>query len=163
MTAAVASYDPPELQSQGLGLYLAPEPEPPPQSPRPTRTSTAELKTRAELTARLLATGRRKGEVKRMLKQRFGVSARACERYLSAARNLLIAWTGKSREDHFVDAFAFYWSVISDPDPAVTLRTRMQARRQLDRLLGLEPPRPRTGWYPRRWPRRRRARPAEGV
>jgi hypothetical protein len=100
---------------------------------RPTR---ADQEERCAFTAFLLSRYARKGEIKSLLKARFGVSARTCERLLARARELLLEGTGASPEEHRLRAFSFYVSVIRDP--ASTLRERMLAQKRIDKLLGLE-------------------------
>lgn len=102
----------------------------------------AELEERIEFTAKLLAARYFKGDIKRALVARYSVDARTCERYLSRARELLIEWSGKSKDEHRNDALAFYESIIrSDASPA----DRMTAQGRIDKLLGLEAPQQHSG------------------
>jgi hypothetical protein len=101
--------------------------------------SDRELKERVEGAARLLSSGRRKGEVKALLKARYGVSARTCEAYITAARKRLMEERGTNREEQRMLSFAFWVEVIRDP--ASSVRDMMFARHNLDILLGLVPKR----------------------
>jgi hypothetical protein len=100
---------------------------------KPTR---AEQEERATFTAFLLSRYAHKGEIKRLLQARFGVSARSCERYLARARELLLAGSGAPLEEHRLQSYNFYVSVIRDPQ--ATLREKLIAQKRLDKLLGLE-------------------------
>jgi hypothetical protein len=99
---------------------------------KPTRE---EEKERIEFTASLLSSGNRKGEIKRQLKARYGVSARTCERYLSRARPLVRASLGVSLEEVRLQSYSFWSSIIRDS--TAPLRFKMRARKRLDKLLGL--------------------------
>jgi hypothetical protein len=100
---------------------------------KPTRKEKEE---RIDLTLRLLSRGVYKGEVKVVLHARYGVGARTAERYLSRAREILRGRTGRSLDEHRLDAFAFYESIIQDPE--ATTRERLLAQARIDKLLGLE-------------------------
>jgi hypothetical protein len=100
---------------------------------KPTR---AEQEDRVAFTAFLLSRYAHKGEIKRLLKARFGVSARTCERLLARAREVLLKATGAPPEEHRLQSYSFYVSVLRDP--AATLRERMLAQKRIDKLLGLE-------------------------
>lgn len=107
-------------------------------------TSNAELKERIELTAHLLGQGLRKGEIKRELKARFKnrdgtpISARTCEAYLTRARRLLVEKSGVSKQEHARRSSWFYLSILWNPSASTAHKLR--ARENLDRLLGLDPP-----------------------
>jgi len=60
---------------------------------------------------------------------------------LRRARDLLIERAGSSREEQRMLSFAFYESIIRDPEASLT--QKMKARTRLDRLLGLVPRQPR--------------------
>jgi hypothetical protein len=96
----------------------------------------AEQEERVAFTVFLLSRHARKSEIKRLLKARFGVSARTCERLLARARGLLRESTGAPPQEHRLRSYAFYLSVIRDP--AATLREKMLAQKRIDKLLGLE-------------------------
>src|SRR5690242_6202438 len=96
----------------------------------------AEEDSRVAYTVHLLSRSLRKGEVKHLLRVRYGVSARTCERLLARARARLREQTGASPDEHRADAFAFYTSVIRDPD--ASLRDKLLAQKRIDKLLGVE-------------------------
>jgi hypothetical protein len=95
------------------------------------------MEERIELTARLLASGMPKGQVKRRLKAEWGVSARTCETYISRAREALTKQSGQAREELHLQAAAFYKSVIETP--GIELRGKMLAQWRLVKLFGLLP------------------------
>jgi hypothetical protein len=82
-----------------------PSPQPAGTRPRTARqtASADELDKRISFTATLLSQLKPKGQIKATLKQRYGCSARTCETYLACAREKLLEWTGKSREEMRVD------------------------------------------------------------
>jgi hypothetical protein len=98
----------------------------------------AKLQEQTGYAARLLARRAYKHEVIRLLRDHYGVSRRTCERILARARTLLIAFSGKSRDEHRDDALAWYVSVQRDPD--ASLETKMVSQARIDKLLGLEGP-----------------------
>lgn len=100
--------------------------------------SNAELEQRIEFTALLLGKALPKSVVKKQLILRYKVSARQCETYISRARALLVAWSGRSRDEHRVDSAAFWLSVIQDLSSSE--QARLRARENLDKLYGLYAP-----------------------
>jgi hypothetical protein len=107
-------------------------------SGRRSGSTTQEIEQRIELTANLLGRGLPKGVVKRQLKEKFGLSFRQAERYITRARQELVKRTGRPKEEHFVDSSAFWTSVIESPTSS--LRDKMHARSQLDYLYALARP-----------------------
>ena len=99
---------------------------------RPTRD---ELEERITFTSTLLARRLYKGEIKAILKKKYGVTARSCERYLARARQRLIRRTGRSAEVHRGESVGFYESIIRNPES--TLREKMSAQERIDFILGL--------------------------
>lgn len=107
--------------------------------PIPKRRPTElEREQRIERVVDLLGAGRRKSEIKTELETAYGIDVRQAERYLSLARQRIVARTGRSKDEHRVDSFAFYESVCSDQN--LPARDRLLARIRLDALLGLDPP-----------------------
>lgn len=104
----------------------------------PGRTSKTDLEQRIELTHRLLASRARKGDIKKTLIARWGVSARTAENYLARARERILADSQQPREQHRANAIAFYESIIGDMQAST--RDRIKAQERMDRLLGLEAP-----------------------
>jgi hypothetical protein len=82
--------------------------------------------------------GRRwdKGKIKIVLKEKFDLSARSCERVLSRARERIVLATSQDRREHRQDAFGFYLSVIRDA--GATTREKLLAQERIDKLFGLE-------------------------
>src|SRR5581483_10506979 len=89
-------------------------PTPSPQR-RKGRTSAVELEARIEFTAFLLSRKANKSAIKQQLNRLYGVDFHTAERYLSRAREILVERTGRPKEDHVVDAYSFYTSVIQNP------------------------------------------------
>lgn len=104
------------------------------------KTASAEdLGERIEYVASLLGGGLLKSEVKDAIRQRYGddLSARTLETYVSRARELVVKWTGQTKDEHVVEAVAFYRSVLASP--TAKMREKLIARERLDLLLDLEP------------------------
>jgi hypothetical protein len=115
---------------------------------KPTRD---EVDQRIELTASLLSRRLKKGEIKRLLKGKYNVTARCCERYLSRARRLLLKRSRRPKEVHISEAQAIYEQTIREADvkladsekqfnevltdPDSTRQEKLQARRDWNRLL----------------------------
>jgi hypothetical protein len=98
------------------------------------RPTPAQLEERAAHAAHLLSRFAYKHQIFRMLKARYGVSARTCERVLARARELLAEQAGRTREDFRRDGVAFYLSVIRDARSSV--REQMEAMREILRVVG---------------------------
>lgn len=97
----------------------------------------------------LLARRHTKAEVKRLLKAAHEraakatatdqyLSARTCEKILTAARTSLADRIGKARGDLRNEAYLFYDSVLRDPGAKPLEKIKAQER--IDKLLGLEKP-----------------------
>jgi hypothetical protein len=98
------------------------------------RPTPAQLKERAAYVAHMLSRFAYKHQIFRVLKARYGVSARTCERYLARARELVAEQVGRMREDFRRDDVAFYLAVIRDAKASV--REQMEAMREILRILG---------------------------
>lgn len=85
----------------------------------------------------LLRQAKRKGEIKRAIKARFGCSARSVERYLAVARLRLLDEWGQTAPDVRGESIATYRQLAADPYARPADRRAAQAR--LDRLLGVRP------------------------
>jgi hypothetical protein len=94
-----------------------------------------EIQRRVELAAILLGQRMLKHAVIAILKERFGISARTCETLLARARELLVARSGKSHEEHFNEAAAYWLSILQDP--RYDIYVKMRAEENLERLYGL--------------------------
>lgn len=104
----------------------------------PGRTPEEELEVRVDYTLKLLTEGRRKSEIKKIFRQRYNVTARTVENYLSRARQILLTELKAEREEHTGRSLSVYRSILSDPKAKI--KDRLAAQRRIDRLLGLEAP-----------------------
>lgn len=95
-----------------------------------------------DFVAMLLKRRARKSHIKRRVNEEFfkdnPVGARTIENYIARARILLIEISGKSKQDHRIDAILVYDSVITDP--AATTAERLKAQEGLRQLLNLDEP-----------------------
>lgn len=124
-----------------------------PQSARwkPTAEEQVEIE---DLTYTLLASGLLKSDIKRHLrkwaekKQKslqahhpnivIEMDARTIERYLSRARERMVAESGKSKDELRQDSLNYYLAITRDP--SADHRSKLIARERIDRLYGLEMP-----------------------
>ena len=67
-----------------------------------------------------------------------GVCRRHATRWVSAARNIILAETKQDKEYHVCDSYNTYKSIIDSPNS--TNIERLKAQELLDRLLGLQAP-----------------------
>lgn len=104
----------------------------------PGPTSEEELEQRIELTYRLLSDGLRKSDIKQALKDSYGVCARTAEAYLSRARELQLIELREERDIHRAGALALYRRMLADP--TATIKDKLLAQQQIDKLLGLAVP-----------------------
>jgi hypothetical protein len=75
-------------------------------------------------------------KVRALVREAFGIKGRSCDRVLARARGRIRERTGKGKEHHAADAFAFYDSVVRDEE--APLRLRLLAQQRIDELMGLE-------------------------
>jgi len=99
---------------------------------RPTQ---AEHDKRVKDTARLLAAGYRKGEIKTLVAQKWSCSPRSVDRYLRYARALLIESSDEPHNLHKARSLATYQDILQTTDND---RDRLQAQTRIDKILGLE-------------------------
>jgi hypothetical protein len=97
-----------------------------------------EVHERIRLVADMLVRRIHKHQIKRALEDKYGLGARQAEVYISRAREYLVERTNRPKDEHIAEAFAFYESIIRDPE-AVTA-DRMRAQDALRQLLGLDAP-----------------------
>jgi hypothetical protein len=120
------------------------EPAPGPSAPGRSSSSARELEQRIEFTAYLLGQMVPKGQVKTLLRRRYQnrsgkpISARTCEDYISRAREKLIEWTQKPKEEHVTEAAAYYVTTIQNAQ--ATISEKLRARERLDALYGINAP-----------------------
>jgi hypothetical protein len=101
------------------------------------RCGQEELEERIDFAAHLIASKRYPSDVKRLLKKQYKISRAQAERYMSRARDVVVGWSGKTKEEHRVESLALYESIIRK---SVDDDRRMNAQARIDRLLGLEAP-----------------------
>lgn len=101
-------------------------------SQKPTREQYRE---RVDICAKMLAARVRTGDIKRVLKVKYGVTRSTVQRYLSRARKQMLLETGKPKVEHVADAFCFYDSVKADQNQDI--RARLVAQEGIVNLLGL--------------------------
>lgn len=104
----------------------------------PGRTPEKEVEERVDYTVTLLKAKLYPGEIKKVLKGKYGVSARTCENYLSRARQILIEETDKTKEEHIADAYVTYNKVLRSK--ASSDKDKLLAQNSLNKLLGLNMP-----------------------
>ena len=79
-----------------------------------------------------------KHTIVRYMQNRFGCAKRTTERHIRAARRILIEDSGQTREEHIVDAYSFYSSIVANQQEKTV--TRMAAQAAIVHLLGLNTP-----------------------
>jgi hypothetical protein len=104
----------------------------------PKQTRQARWEERINYACQVLGRRGYKHELFALLRHRYGISTRTCERILARARVVMAQRAGKDRAEHKVDALSFYESVVRDP--GATTGERLHAQSRIDRLLGLEAP-----------------------
>lgn len=100
---------------------------------KPTRE---QKKERLDLTFDLLSRGWYIYEIRRELKDKYGVSRRTCDRYLSHAREELAEDWGVSIYELRTAQATFYRRIMRDE--SVNTGIRMKAASRIDKLFGLE-------------------------
>lgn len=104
----------------------------------PGRTQEDQLEERIELTYRLLSDGMRKSDIKRALRDAYGVCARTAENYLARARELQLLDLREERDVHRGASLAFYRRILTDPTAKIS--DKLHAQKRIDDLLGLAVP-----------------------
>lgn len=100
---------------------------------KPTKKGLLE---RVALARKMLVARWNKGDIKRVMKDKYEVDARSVERYLSRARSELIDDIHVGKDELQSDAYAFYSSIVADT--GADLGKRLHAQERIDKLLGLE-------------------------
>ena len=106
------------------------------KKPNPGRTRPEILAERIERTRQLLSTQSPKYQIKKALREEFGISVRTCESYITQAREILLAETSKSRQEHTADAYAYYRSVLESETTSTA--EKLDATKGIVKLFGLE-------------------------
>lgn len=102
------------------------------------KATKGEMRFRVERVAQMIAAGNTKGEVKRFLKQQYGLGFRTAERYMRLARESLVEAISIPKEDLVAQSYGFYMGVVSSTD--AELKEKLSARAAADKLLGLPAP-----------------------
>jgi hypothetical protein len=103
-----------------------------------SKASREESRQRVRYTMVMLAEGRKKSEIKSFFRKNYGVGFRQVERYLRKAKDCMVQETGIPKNELIAQSYAFYMSVIQDPN--ATFKDKLKARERADVLLGLEAP-----------------------
>lgn len=104
----------------------------------PNRPIREEIQDRVDLCRKLLAKGKRDGEIKKAVSAKYECSPRSVEKYLRRAREQIAQDMGRSRAILRDEACEYYLDICGDMD--VDPRTRILARKRLDEILGLNAP-----------------------
>lgn len=97
----------------------------------------AEMNERWDHTVFLLSCGLTKGQVKRELKAKYGVSARTAERYIAASRRIITNVHGVARSEMIANSVAFLQNVMRTAERD---SDKIKAAESLAKLLGLNAP-----------------------
>jgi ribosomal protein L23 len=101
------------------------------------RISESDTEMRINVVAGMITKGAMKHDIKRACKQRFNVSARTVETYISRAKAIIRAEVTSDREQDLAEALAYYRSVMTSQ---ASEAMKMKARRAMDDLQGLMSP-----------------------
>jgi len=100
---------------------------------------------RAELSQKKLAAVRamldsraNEGDIKRAFAMKFQCSPRSAEPFIRKAKAQIREESGKSKEEHKADAYAFLTSVVANTNNSV--RDRVNAQKELNRITGVAAP-----------------------
>lgn len=97
--------------------------------------SNEEFAQRIEFAALLLGRDVPSSQAKQQLVAKYSVTVRMAEIYIAQARDLLVEWSGRTREEHFLESVSFWKSVVQAPGSSMA--DRMRAREKLDELYHL--------------------------
>lgn len=95
-----------------------------------------EITERVHYVLDMLAGGRYKHEIVRTCKDRYDVSTRTVEQYLSRARSLMVEKTEKPRDEWRFEQLRRYLEIGEDKSHSAVARVR--ALERIDKILGLE-------------------------
>lgn len=107
---------------------------------RPGKVTQKEKEIRIEQLAKVIG-GQKpltKHEIRTFCEREWKLRWRQSDRYAAYARELLIKATSRSKTELVSEAWSFYESILRSPQS--TIRDRMQARAEMNRLLGLYAP-----------------------
>lgn len=118
------------------GTEQQPQKQPRPRAPR---VSKEEREKRVELVEAMLARGIKPGAIARHFAAEYQLSTKTVKiRYIPEARKRLVERSGDSKDFHRGAGLEFLQSVKSDPK--ATVRDKVQAQREINKLLGLHQP-----------------------
>ena len=93
------------------------------------KTSADEVEQRCEFTAEMIAKKLFPHQIKRILKETYGVSRTTAERYMGRARIILAEnWEDKTTEEHQRESIMFYNAIIADEKTSIREKIRAQSR-----------------------------------
>jgi hypothetical protein len=107
-------------------------------APAARKATRKEAHQRVYEVAQLLAQRIPKHQIKRLLRNKFGIGGRQSETYLARAREYLLERSQRDRADHISDATGLYERIIRDPES--TKREQMDAQAAIRQMLGLDQP-----------------------
>lgn len=88
------------------------------------------------LIQKMLTHGHFTGDIKDAISEKFRISGRSVERYITRARREMQQEVENYLERHRADSFFFYRSIVDNPNSAD--RDRLRARERIDKLLSLD-------------------------
>lgn len=100
-----------------------------------------DIELRVEEVVVLLSKGKRTGEIKKLIGNRYGVKYRQIADYIARARARIYQRRDQDRGEIQADSLAFYEMVAGGGLAGASVRDRIIARRRVDQLLGLDEPR----------------------
>lgn len=100
---------------------------------RPSKEQRAQI---IQLIIKLLSMSKYTSDIKQAISEKYDLSRRSVDRYLTSARREMVKRVNLPAEVHRAESLYFYLSIINDPDS--TQRDRLRARERIDRLLDLD-------------------------
>lgn len=91
---------------------------------------------RVELCRKLLAAHVSENDIERLLTAKYGTNGRAAQRYLTRAKQSALDAASRPRHEHLADAYAFYCSLIANPNAKDA--DKLKAQERIDKLLALD-------------------------
>jgi hypothetical protein len=91
---------------------------------------------RVELCRKLLAARVSENDIERVLTAKYGTNGRAAQRYLTRAKQSALDAASRPQHEHLADAYAFYCSLIANPNAKDA--DKLKAQERIDKLLALD-------------------------
>ncbi|QDV17567.1 hypothetical protein Pan153_22200 [Gimesia panareensis] len=101
-----------------------------------THLSQEERKQVIRLIIKLISLSKDTTDIKQAVSEKYNLSRRSVERYITSARREMVKQVNLPPEVHRAESLYFYLSVINDPKS--TQRDRIRARERIDRLLDID-------------------------